>query len=110
MTNNNEDMRTNVEVSMERREIETIQKDHYKKQTKSHYNQCAKGISFKKSEQVLRNNEASRQEPQGKLRPIWEAPYKIQEANRDGSYILQIMEGETVPRSLHVKNLRNFYV
>lgn len=33
MDNNDEDLRANLDVSMERREVAIIQKEHYKKQT-----------------------------------------------------------------------------
>lgn len=100
---NNIGLRINLDVSMDRREVEAIQKAHYKKQTENQYNQRVEGRSFKIGEHVLRNNEVSREEPQGKLRPIWEGLYLIQEVNRGGSYSLHTLEEETIQRSWHVK-------
>lgn len=74
---------------MERKEVVEIWRECDKKQMKRYYNQIVKRRCFKIGEKVLRNNEANRQEPQGKFRPISEGPYIIQEANRDGSYILR---------------------
>lgn len=96
MDSNDDNIRTNVDVSMERREVAAIQQEHYKKKMESYYNQRVKDRCFKVGQQVLRNNESSRQEPNGKLRPTYEGPYIINEANRDGSYILQTMKGEMI--------------
>ncbi|GJS57049.1 hypothetical protein Tco_0651833 [Tanacetum coccineum] len=44
-------------------------------------------------------NEARRVEDQGKLGPKWEGPYKVTEAYQNGSYKLQTMGGNEVPRT-----------
>lgn len=72
MERNDEDLRANLDVTMERREVAATRHEHYKKQTESYYNQWVKGKCFKIGQKVLKNNEASRQEPHRKLRPIWE--------------------------------------
>jgi hypothetical protein len=46
----------------------------------------------------------------GKLGPNWEGPYKVKEANGDGSYILTELDGYPVPRSWNEINLKKCYV
>lgn len=81
----------------------------YKRVTKRYYNQMVKEKSFKVGEYVLRRNEASRAQPQGKLGPTWEGPYKIVEANQNRVYILETMEGSQIPRTWNARNLKKFF-
>lgn len=47
MERNDEDLRANLDVTMERREVAATRHEHYKKQTESYYNQWVKGKCFK---------------------------------------------------------------
>lgn len=58
-----------------------------------------RGRACKVGDLVLRKNEASRQEPMGKLSPNWEGPYKVVEARHNGSYVLEYMQGMGLPRT-----------
>lgn len=53
-TNNNDGLRTNLELSTERRKITVIWQEHYEKQTENHYNQHVKCRPFKVGEEVLK--------------------------------------------------------
>lgn len=43
---------------------------------------------------ILRRYEASRAQPQGKMGPVWEGPYKFIESNHIGAHTLETMEGK----------------
>ena len=58
---------------------------------------------------MLRKNKAIRAQPQGKLGPVWEGPYRVVEANQNGAYALETMEGREIPRTWNARNLRKFY-
>ena len=109
MDGNDDNIRANLDISMEQREVVAIRQEQYKKKIESYYNQQVKCRYFIVGDNVSQNNEASRQDLRGKLRPTWEGPYIINEANKDGSYVLQTIEGEIIPRTWHVKNLRKYY-
>ncbi|RWV79591.1 hypothetical protein GW17_00059246 [Ensete ventricosum] len=47
---------------------------------------------------------------QEKLAPRWEGSYRVTRVIRDGTYILLMMEGKTLPRTWHLSNLKKFYV
>ncbi|GAU16655.1 hypothetical protein TSUD_326050 [Trifolium subterraneum] len=45
----------------------------------------------------------------GKMAANWEGPFRIQEAFEGGAYRLETMEGETLPRTWNIANLRFYY-
>nr|GFA08719.1 reverse transcriptase domain-containing protein [Tanacetum cinerariifolium] len=94
---NQDKLGLNMNLLQERREAAAIRKTKYK-------------TKMKPDEYVLRRNEASRVEDQGKQRAKWEGPYRVTEAYQNVSYKLQTMGGKEVPRTWHAINLRKCYV
>jgi hypothetical protein len=41
--------------------------------------------------------------------PNWEGPFRIQEAYGNGAYRLETLQGETLPRTWNVMNLKFYY-
>nr|GEX66458.1 reverse transcriptase domain-containing protein [Tanacetum cinerariifolium] len=76
---------------------------------KCEYNQKVRPMSFKLDKYVFKRNEASRVKDQGKLGPKWKGPYRVTEAYHNGSYKLQTMRGNEVPKTWHAINLRKCY-
>ncbi|GJU97608.1 reverse transcriptase domain-containing protein [Tanacetum coccineum] len=66
---NEEEMRLNLDLLMERREATAIQEARYKMKVKQYYNKRVRPMSFKVGEYVYGKNEASRVENLGKLGP-----------------------------------------
>lgn len=66
---NNAALRTNLDRLEERRGMAAIKEARYKKTLEQSYNKKVRTISYKVGEYVLRNNQASRAEPLGKLGP-----------------------------------------
>ncbi|GJT05338.1 reverse transcriptase domain-containing protein [Tanacetum coccineum] len=106
---NEEEMRLNLDLLQERRELAAIREAGYKTKLEQYYNKRVHLTSFKSGEFVFRKNKASRVEDQGKLGPKWEGPYRVMEAYQNGSYKLQTMDDKEVPRTWHAINLRNPY-
>nr|GEW18862.1 reverse transcriptase domain-containing protein [Tanacetum cinerariifolium] len=102
---NNEELRLNLELLEERREMAAPGEAKYKHQTKQYYNQTVRHKHLNVGDYILRKNEASRQEGQKKLDPNWEGPYQIIEANRPGTYVLADMHTKTISRTWHASNL-----
>jgi hypothetical protein len=44
-----------------------------------------------------------------KLNSRWEGPFIVKQITRPGSYRLQYLEGQDVPNSWNIQNLRKFY-
>ncbi|GJY08050.1 hypothetical protein Tco_0375104 [Tanacetum coccineum] len=107
---NEEEMRLNLDMLQERREAVAIREERYKTKMEQYYNKKVHPTCFRLGEFVLRRNEASRVEDQGKLGPKWEGPYRVVEAYENGSYKLQTLEGKEVSRTWHAINLRKCYM
>ncbi|XP_022019520.1 uncharacterized protein LOC110919559 [Helianthus annuus] len=106
-TNDDNDrlLRDGLDLLEERREAAVISEAKYKKTLEKYYNQRVAQHTFKEGEYVMRNNEASRAEPSGKLGPNWEGPYVIQEDLGKGAYRLSRLDGVAVPRSWNAAQL-----
>ncbi|GJZ88435.1 reverse transcriptase domain-containing protein [Tanacetum coccineum] len=107
---NEEEMRLNLDMLQERREAAAVREARYKTKMEQYYNKKVRLAGFRMGEFVLKRNEASRVEDQGKLGPKWEGPYRVVEAYEKGSYKLQTLEGKEVPRTWHAINLRKCYM
>ncbi|GJT07493.1 reverse transcriptase domain-containing protein [Tanacetum coccineum] len=66
---NNEELRLNLELLEERKEMAALCEAKYKRQTEQYYNQKARHQQIKVGDHVLQKNEASRQQGQKKLDP-----------------------------------------
>ncbi|XP_071739859.1 uncharacterized protein [Rutidosis leptorrhynchoides] len=75
--NNSSILRENLNLLEERRIMAAIRQADAKQKMAKYYNKRVRYVQFKEGDLVLRDNEASRQEKQGKLGPRWEGPYKI---------------------------------
>ncbi|GJR55300.1 reverse transcriptase domain-containing protein [Tanacetum coccineum] len=77
---NDQELRLNLDLLDEQREIAAIREARYKQQVEKYYNKKVRHVQFKVGEFVLRKNEASRAANTGKLGPTWEGPYKVIQA------------------------------
>ncbi|XP_071718923.1 uncharacterized protein [Rutidosis leptorrhynchoides] len=100
----------NLNFIEERRLMAAIREENNKQQIAKYYNKKIHALAFDVGEWVLRNNEASRAEKQGKLGPNWEGPYQIVRINAVGSYKLQDIEGRNVPNAWHATLLKRYCV
>ncbi|KAK9079767.1 hypothetical protein SSX86_001440 [Deinandra increscens subsp. villosa] len=107
---NDSELLVNLALTQERRDMAAINEAKYKKQMEGYYNQRVRTVTFRPGDYVFRNNEASRQEDQGKLGPTWEGPYQIMEAHAKGSYKLATMDGKPVPRHWNGMQLKKCYL
>nr|GEW60659.1 reverse transcriptase domain-containing protein [Tanacetum cinerariifolium] len=100
---NDQELRLNLDLLDERREISAIREPRYKQQVEKHYNKKVRHVQFKVGEFVLRKNEASRAANTSKLGPTCEGPYKVIQSFQSGAY--KHMKGEKIPRTWHACNL-----
>ncbi|XP_074377934.1 uncharacterized protein LOC141719452 [Apium graveolens] len=75
-----------------------------------YYNRWVKERSFQQGDLVLRKIEASGVGERGKLAPNWEGPYKVRRTLGRGSYKLETLNGDKVPRTWHASNLKVYYI
>ncbi|GJW15275.1 reverse transcriptase domain-containing protein [Tanacetum coccineum] len=110
VTENDKALGINLDLIEEKREQAAIREAKSKRQMEKYYNNKVRNTSFKPGDLVYRNNEASRVEDTGKLRPKWEGPYEVTEALGKGSYKLKDCNGKEVPRTWNVCNLKKCYI
>ncbi|GKB52609.1 hypothetical protein Tco_0903362, partial [Tanacetum coccineum] len=110
MIKNNEALEINLDLLEERREQVAIQEAKSKAKMEKYYNARVRNTSFKPGDLIYRNNEASRTEDGGKLGPKWEGPYEVIEALGKGAYKLRDRNGNILPRTWNVCNLKKCYV
>ncbi|GJW31022.1 reverse transcriptase domain-containing protein [Tanacetum coccineum] len=110
MIKNDEALEINLDFLEERREQATIQEAKSKAKMEKYYNARVHNTSFKPGDLVYRNNEASYEKYGGKLGPKWEGPYEVTEALGKGAYKLRDRNGNIMPRTWNVCNLKKCYV
>ncbi|XP_021991432.1 uncharacterized protein LOC110888200 [Helianthus annuus] len=107
---NERELRSNLDLLEEHRNIAAIKEARYKKKIEKYYNARAKLYKFKFGDFVLRNNEASHVETLGKLTLKWEGPYRVKEASEKGSYVLEKIDGTPVPRTWNGVHLKKCFM
>ncbi|GKE19197.1 hypothetical protein Tco_1426774 [Tanacetum coccineum] len=75
---NKEELRLNLDLLQERREMAAIREARYKIKLEQYYNKRVQLTSFKPGDLVFCKKEASRVENQGKLGPNRKVPIKLQ--------------------------------
>ncbi|GJU05962.1 reverse transcriptase domain-containing protein [Tanacetum coccineum] len=110
MIKNNEALGINFDLLEEIREQAAIQEARSKGKMEKYYNARVRSISFRPGDLVYRNNKASHAEDGGKLGPKWEGPYEVTEALGKGAYKLRDHNGNTLPRTWNICNLKKCYI
>ncbi|GJU79448.1 reverse transcriptase domain-containing protein [Tanacetum coccineum] len=103
---NNEDLGINLDLLEEKREQAAIQEARSKAKMEKYYNAKVRSTSFRLGDFVYRNNEESQAEDGGKLEPKWEGLYEVTKALGRGAYKLRDRNGNTLPRTWNVCNLK----
>ncbi|XP_027174611.1 uncharacterized protein LOC113774254 [Coffea eugenioides] len=106
---NQEERQLDLDLVNERRDIASARVASYKNTLAHYYNVRVKHRRFLPGDLVLRKNPVSRAEPQGKLCPKWEGPYRVVESNLSGYCKLSYRDGSLVPRTWNAENLRLYY-
>ncbi|GJV06997.1 reverse transcriptase domain-containing protein [Tanacetum coccineum] len=109
-TQNNKALKINLDLLEERREQAAIREEKSKEKMEKYYNSKVRSMSFKPGDLVYRNNEASRAEDTGKLGPKWEGPYEVTEALGKEAYKLRDRDGNQLPRTWNISNLKKCYI
>ena len=59
---------------------------------------------------VLHKTTTATKDPtQGKLGPTWEGPYRVIHYSRQGSYHLETMDGQRLPRPWNIEHLKKYH-
>ncbi|GAA0161512.1 hypothetical protein LIER_17810 [Lithospermum erythrorhizon] len=74
------------------------------------YNRRVKNKQFKVGDLVLRLFSITHPKDKDKLSPKWEGPYRVSKRIGPGTYELEKMNGDPIPRLWHPSNLTKYYV
>ena len=75
-----------------------------------YYNRRVKLRRLEIGDLVLRKVSIATKDPnQGKLGATWEGPYRVVHYSRRGSYHLETLDGQKLPRPWNIKNLKKYY-
>ncbi|GJY20608.1 reverse transcriptase domain-containing protein [Tanacetum coccineum] len=107
---NGEALEINLDLIEEKGEQVAIQEAKSKAKMEKYYNSKVRGTSFRPGDMVYRSNDASHAKDGGKLGPNWEGPYEVTESLGKGAYKLKERNGNELPRTWNICNLKKCYI
>nr|GEY65172.1 reverse transcriptase domain-containing protein [Tanacetum cinerariifolium] len=110
VVNNDDELRLNLDLLDERRELAAMSEAKSKSKMMKYYNSSFRGVAFKPGDFVYHSNDASHAVAGGKLGPKWEGPYEVTDALGNGAYKLRSTDGTMLPRTWNVTNLKRCYL
>nr|GEX69005.1 reverse transcriptase domain-containing protein [Tanacetum cinerariifolium] len=110
VVNNDEELRLNLDLLEERRELAAMSEAKSKSKIMKYYNSRVRGVAFKLGDFVYRSNDASHAVAGGKLGPKWEGPFEVTDALGNRAYKLRSTDGTMLPRTWNVTNLKRCYL
>ncbi|RDX79463.1 Retrovirus-related Pol polyprotein from transposon 17.6, partial [Mucuna pruriens] len=104
LTANEDELRANLDLLQETREIAHIKEYAVKAKVARRYNKRIIPREFQEEDLVLRKITIAAEK--NKLTPKWEGPFRVAEKVGRGAYRLEHLEGRGVPRTWNASNLR----
>jgi hypothetical protein len=107
---NENNLRKDLNLIEERRDLAAIKLASYQHQMKRGYDKNIRPRSFQINDLVLCKVVANTRNPNdGKLGPNWEGPYKVTSFAGVGAYRLEDMDGKPIPRPWNICNLKKYF-
>ncbi|GJX35151.1 reverse transcriptase domain-containing protein [Tanacetum coccineum] len=107
---NDKALEINLDLIEEKREQAAIQEAKSKAKMEKYYNSKVRSTSFRPGDMVYRSNDTSHAKDGGKLGPKWEGPYEVTESIGKGAYKLKDRNGNELPRTWNICNLKKCYI
>ncbi|RDY04905.1 hypothetical protein CR513_11315, partial [Mucuna pruriens] len=101
---NEEELRANLDLLQETREVAQIREYMIKARVAKQQGRRLSPRQFKSHDLVLRK--ITRIADNNKLTPIWKGPFKVSEEVGNGAYRLEHLDGKRIPRTWNTLNLR----
>ncbi|XP_030936069.1 uncharacterized protein LOC115961190 [Quercus lobata] len=107
---NDDELRLNLDCLDEVRDNASSRMTKYQKKMAEYYNKRVKLRRLDIGDLVLRKITAATKNPtQGKLGPTWEGPYRVIHYSRQGSYHLETLDGQKLPRPWNIEHLKKYH-
>ncbi|RDX88909.1 Tf2-6, partial [Mucuna pruriens] len=104
---NEEELRANLDLIQEAREIAHIKEYAIKARAARRYNQKVIPRKFKTGDLVLKK--VTMTANKNKLTPLWEGPFRVIDEIGQGAYKLESLEKKVLPRTWNAASLRMYY-
>ncbi|RDX66362.1 Tf2-8, partial [Mucuna pruriens] len=104
---NEEELRANLDLIQEAREIAHIKEYAIKTRAARRYNQKVIPRKFKTGDLVLKK--VTMTANKNKLTPLWEGPFRVINETGQGAYKLESLEKRVLPRTWNATSLRMYY-
>ena len=107
---NNDELWINLDCLDEVRENASSRMEKYQQKMAEYYNRRVKLRRLEIGDLILRKVSTVMKDPnQGKLGPTREGPYRVVHYSRRGSYHLETLDGQKLPRPWTIENLKKYY-
>ena len=107
---NDNELRLNLDFLDEVKDNASSKMTKYQKKMVEYYNKSVKLRRLDIGDLVLRKTTTTTKNPtQGKLGPTWEGPYRVIHYSRQGSYHLETMDGQRLPRPWNIEHLKKYH-
>ena len=107
---NNDHLQINLDFMDEVREKASIRMTKFQQKMAEYYNKRVNLRRLDIGDLVLRKvTTATRNSTQGKLSPTWEGPYRVIHYFRQGSYHLETIDGQRLPRPWNIEHLKKYH-
>ncbi|KAK2998279.1 hypothetical protein RJ639_022952 [Escallonia herrerae] len=107
---NDEALRCNLDLLDEQRDQAQLRLAAYQQCVARYHDRRIRPLAFRIGDLVLRRVEASNpRDAIGKLSPNWEGPYRVTKYGGPGSYHLEHLDENSIPRTWNATNLRRYY-
>ena len=104
---NDDHLQINLDCLDEVREKASIKVTKYQQKMADYYNKRVKLRQLDIGDLVLcKVTPTTRDSAQGKLNPTWEGPYRVVRYSRQGSYHLETVDGQKLPRPWNIEHLK----
>ena len=107
---NDDKLRLNLDCLDEMRDKASSRMAKYQQKMTEYYNKRVKLRQLDIGDLVLRKvTLATKNTTQGKLGPTWEGPYRVIHYSRRGSYHLETIDGQKLPRPWNIEHLKKYH-
>ncbi|XP_077215729.1 uncharacterized protein LOC143850356 [Tasmannia lanceolata] len=106
---NPRNLRSSLDLVEETLEKARVRMAAYQQRVARYYNSKMKERAVKTGDLVPQRAEVSDPHNSRKLAPTREGPYRVSRILQPGSYRLESLEGDPIPRTWHISNLKKFY-
>ena len=107
---NDNKLRLNLDCLDEVRDKASSRMAKYQQKMREYYNKRVKLRQLDIGDLVLRKVTLTTKNPtQGKLGPTWEGPYRVIHYSRRGSYHLETIDRQKLPRPWNIEHLKKYH-